>query len=116
MSYEDDLADALSNARGALIDCSVTDGEFFKAYSNYKNILRYQAERYFHVMDKFSSLDELTYHSMLEELVEKLEPQALEAIVHADAGLREYIEQWTEADGLVGRMKYRIEPPNLDLF
>jgi len=116
MSYNDFLADQLSDARNNFLACKEGRDEFNRLYFVYKDLTLNMSKRHFSHDQDFSSPLELTYYSILEELVPELSPRNLQEIRNLDSELNSYINEWIDFDGVIAKLKYQTKPPNLHLI
>ena len=116
MSYDDFLADELSDARHRILECQHDIDELKRLYFVYKNLSLNLSNRYFNTSIDFNTPLEWHHYSILEELVPELSLTTLDTILRVDSELRSYINEWIEMDGFIAKLKYKSKPPNLDFF
>ena len=116
MSYNDYLADEMSNARHCLLNCKNDANEIKRLYFLFKNLSLNLSSRFFNSSVDFNSPIEWTHFSILEDLVPALSSSSLCVIIQEDNELRSYVNEWIEIDGFIAKIKYKTKPPNLDFF
>lgn len=116
MSYDDFLADELSNAHHRILESQDDIDELKRLYFVYRNLSLEMSSRYFKTSREFNSPLEWHHYSILEELVPELSSTKLDTILKLDNELNSYINEWIEMDGFIAKLKYQTKPPNLDFF